>query len=209
MKIAPSVATLLKGFPKQEHQIDKITGKPERLAIDKLIEDIIENAASITTLKGGGLYGHTGTCMSAAQYATIPGSDPFIPAPSPGILAFGVGDTQATRDDTKILFYNGVHDFELETNLATALRNIMMAKLDESAYIVLKQQYIGYTGRTVYEFIDHLITTYGEKTEDMIKDNLNALTEDFDCSGSSLEQLYIRQNEIQEFAIKCPKWTTL
>ena len=113
MKIAPSVATLLKGFPKQEHQIDKITGKPERLAIDILIEDIIENAASVATLKGGGLYGHTGTCMSDALYATIPGTIPFIPAPPPGVLAFGVGDTQATRDDTKILFYNGVHDFEL------------------------------------------------------------------------------------------------
>ena len=35
----------------------------------------------------------------------------------------------------------------------------------------------------------------------MIKDNLKVLTEDFDCTGSSLEQLYIRQNEIQEFAV--------
>ena len=130
MKIAPSVATLMKGFPKQEHQIDTITGKPERLAINILIEDIIENAASIATLKGGGLYGHTGTCMSDFQYATIPDSIPFIPAPPPGVLTFGAGDTQATREDTKLLFYNSVYDFELESNLAKALRNIMMAKLD-------------------------------------------------------------------------------
>ena len=34
-----------------------------------------------------------------------------------------------------------------------------------------------------------------------MKVNLKALTEDFDCSGASIEQLYIRQNEIQEFAI--------
>ena len=114
MKIAPSVATLLKGFPKQEHQIDQITGQPERLAIDILIEDIIENAASIATLKGGGVYGHMGICMSDAQYATIQGTIPFIAAPPPGVLAFGLGDTQATRDDTKILYYNSVHDFELE-----------------------------------------------------------------------------------------------
>ena len=52
----------------------------------------------------------------------------------------------------------------------------MMAKLDESAYIVLKQQYLGYAGRSVYEFINHLITTYGEKTDDTIKANLKALT---------------------------------
>ena len=52
--------------------------------------------------------------MSDAQYATIQGTIPFIAAPPPGVLMFGVGDTQATRDDTKILFYNDVHDFELE-----------------------------------------------------------------------------------------------
>ena len=77
--------------------------------------------------------------MSDDQYATIPGSIPFIPAPPPGVLSFAAGDTQATREDTKLLFYDSVFDFELESNLATAFRNIMMAKLDESAYSVLKQ----------------------------------------------------------------------
>jgi len=72
MKLAPTVADIMKAFPKQDHQIDTITGKPERLAIDLLIEDITKNAASIPTLKGGGIFGHTATCMSDAQYATIP-----------------------------------------------------------------------------------------------------------------------------------------
>ena len=81
----------MQGFPKQEHQIDTITRKPERLAIDLLVEDIIENAATITTLKGGGLFGHTATCMSDAQYATIQNSIPFILAPPPGVLTFSAG----------------------------------------------------------------------------------------------------------------------
>jgi len=105
----------MQGFPKQEHQIDTITRKPERLAIDLLVEDIIENAATITTLKGGGLFGHTATCMSDAQYATIQNSIPFILAPPPGVLTFGAGDTQAAREDAKLLFYNNVVDFELES----------------------------------------------------------------------------------------------
>ena len=201
MKIAPTVADLLAGFPKQEHQIDRITGQPERMALNTLIEDITANAASIPTLKGGGLFGHTATCMSPTQYATIPLSQPFLPAPPPGALTFATDATAAARDDGKLLYYNSVYAFELESNLATALKNIMMAKLDESAYIVLKQQYVGYQGRSVYDFIDHLITTYGEKTDDMVKANLKALTEDFDCSGPSIEQLYIRQNDLQAFAV--------
>ena len=114
--------------------------------------------------------------MSDAQYATIPLSLPFILAPPPGVLTFTPYDTAVARKDTKLLYNNNVYDFELESNLAAALRNIMMAKLDESAYIVLKQQYVGYKGRSVYDFIDHLLTTYGEKTDDMVNANLKAMT---------------------------------
>ena len=36
----------------------------------------------------------------------------------------------------------------------------------------------------------------------MVKANLKALEEEFDCSGASIEQLYLQQNEIQEFAVR-------
>jgi len=36
----------------------------------------------------------------------------------------------------------------------------------------------------------------------MVKANLKALEEEFDCSGASIKQLYLRQNEIQEFAVR-------
>ena len=101
----------------------------------------------------------------------------------------------------KLLYNNNVYDFGLESNLAAALRNVVMEKLDESAYIVLKQQYIGYKGWSVYEFIDHLLTTYGEKTDDMVNASLDAITAEFDCSGALIEQLYLRQDELQEFAV--------
>ena len=35
----------------------------------------------------------------------------------------------------------------------------------------------------------------------MVKANLAALTEEFDCTGASIAQLYIRQNDIQNFAV--------
>jgi len=45
------------GFPKKEHQIDTITGIPERLALNMMFEALNKNAASIPTLKGGGRFG--------------------------------------------------------------------------------------------------------------------------------------------------------
>ena len=118
----------MKGFPKQEHQIDIITGTPKRLALNIIIEALTENAASIPTLKGGGQFGDTAMCMSAAQYATIQHSFPFVLPPPPGELIFTAGDTVVGCEDTKLLYYNRVYNFELVTHLATAVKNIIMAK---------------------------------------------------------------------------------
>ena len=142
--------------------------------MDILFDAITENAASITTLKGCGCFGHMAFCMSAQQYATISHTQPFVTEVPPGELTFVPGDTAAAREDTKLLYYNKVYNFELKKNLTTALKNIIMDI--ESAYIRLKQQYVGYPGRSVWEFINHLIITYGERTDDMVKDNLTALT---------------------------------
>ena len=93
MKVAPSVEAILVGFPKKEHKIDIITGIPKRLALNIMFEALTKNAASISTLKYGGPFGHTAMCMSAAQYATIQHSVPFIMATAPGELIF-VGEIQ-------------------------------------------------------------------------------------------------------------------
>ena len=121
-------------------------------------------------------------CMSATQYATIQHSLPFVMQRLPEELTFVARYTAVAREDTKLLYYNNVYNFELETHLTTALMNIIMNKLDESAYILLKQQYVGYAGRSVWEFINHLLITYGEKTDEMVKANLLAETEDYDCA---------------------------
>ena len=71
MKIAPSVETLSASFPNKNHQIDSITGTPERLGLNIFFEAITQNAASIKTHKGGGRYGHMGLCMSAPQFNLI------------------------------------------------------------------------------------------------------------------------------------------
>ena len=161
MKIAPSVETLTAGFPNKEHQIDTISGKPEQLGMDILFTAITENAAFITTLKGGGCFGHMALCMPAKQYATIPHTQPFVmEVPPPGELTFVPSDTAAAREDTKLLYYNKVYNFELKKNVTTALMNIIKDKLDESTYIRLKQQYVGYVRRSVWEFINHLIITF-------------------------------------------------
>ena len=104
MKITPSVAKLLKGFPKKEHDIDTITGTSECMALNLLINDLWENAASMATLKGGGKFGHTALCMSPTDYATIPRSVLFLMTTAPGgELTFTTGAMAVAQEDTKLM----------------------------------------------------------------------------------------------------------
>ena len=151
MKIAPSVEPLSAGFPNKNHQIDSITGTPERLRLNIFFEAITQNAASIKTHKGGGRYGYMGLCMSAPQYAAIQHSAPFVMEPAlPALITFEANDTAAVQDDKKLVYYNNVYNFDLEANITTALKNIIMEKLDDSTYVQLKEMYIGYDGRSVW-----------------------------------------------------------
>ena len=112
---------------------------PERLALNILFEAITENVVSVAILKGGGLFGHTAFCMSPAKYATIQHSVSFLMVTAPGELTFVTGDTAVGWEDTKLLYNKRVYDYELETNITTALKNIIMAKIETASYIVLKQ----------------------------------------------------------------------
>ena len=123
MKITPSVKTLSAGFPNKNHQIDSITGKPERLGLNIFFEAITENDASIKTLKGGGCYGHMALCISAPQYALIQHSLLFVMQPPPPGLVFEANDTAAIWDEKKLMNYNNVYNFDLEANITTALKN--------------------------------------------------------------------------------------
>jgi len=142
MKIAPSFETLSAGFPNKKHQIDSITGTPERLGINIFFEAITQNAASVKTLKRGGRYGHMAFAMSAPQYEAIQHSLPFIMEPAPPALIFEENDTAAIRDDKKLVYYTNVYNFELEANITTVLKNIIMENLDEATSMSISKKCI-------------------------------------------------------------------
>ena len=58
--------------------------------------------------------------------------------PPPPDLTFETADTAAVRDDKKLIYYNNVYNFDLEANITTAIKNIIMEKLDDSTYVQLR-----------------------------------------------------------------------
>jgi len=202
---APSVEALLASFPVQATNISTITGKPDRVKLNELILAIRQNAASVYSVKGGGTYGHIGLTMSGPEYQALPNTVPFVKTPHPGSLTIPESATAAAREDTRDLYNRNLYTHRLEQNVALALKNIFMSKLEESTYLSLKRDILHYSSVTLWQLITHLLTKYGEKTVEMLTDNLAAMEEAFDISQPSIDGLFIRQDKLQRFAADTPQ----
>ena len=185
VKIAPTVAAPIEGFPKKDHDIDSITDIPDQINLEQLIDTIREKCStSLNTQMQRTIWTHIihnvgyKICNSTKQ-CTIP--DYRCPWRT---HVSSRSQYAEAWEDIKLLYSKQVYNFKLETIITTALKNILMSKLDETSFIVLKEEYIVYTGQSVWEFILHLITTYGEKKMDeTLKANLRAMEEEYDCMG--------------------------
>ena len=58
----------MKGFPNKDHQIDTITGIPERMVLNIMFEALTENTVSSPTLKVGGRFGLTAMMVATGTF---------------------------------------------------------------------------------------------------------------------------------------------
>eukprot|EP00957_Ditylum_brightwellii_P007305 554938-Ditylum_brightwellii.AAC.1 len=83
--MAPSVEDISKVFP--QTFIPKIPGEPDYKQLYKVHRLLMENAALIDTMIGGGLHGHPGLVITPARYLQLTGR-PFAPPQNPGPVSY-------------------------------------------------------------------------------------------------------------------------
>ena len=81
MKNGLTVDEILDQFSKKE--LTKIVGEPTLDSIQKLEEEVQENASMVDTSLGGGNHGHLGMVMAAPEYLTL-ARTPFAVPQNPG-----------------------------------------------------------------------------------------------------------------------------
>ena len=64
--------------------LTKIVGKPTPSALRELQREIYANVTAVSTGLGGGNYGYLGLAMSAANYANLQNTVPFVAPVHPG-----------------------------------------------------------------------------------------------------------------------------
>ena len=199
-RVAPTVETLRAALPHPESTIAQVSGLPDRIDLDIIFKFLDNFLVEIHSIKGGGEFGHLAFNMSSANYLAI-GGKPFTVEKYPGELTFSAPTfNQPAREDERLVHTNQLYNWELESNVQTLGKQIIMAKLPESAYSLLRDNRLKYKKVTIYQMNQHLMLHYGDKTSEMILANENKMQAEYDCSGPSLANLFIRQNEYQLFA---------
>ena len=81
-------------FPHTE--LTKIEGLPTPITLTKLRSEIYDNAMSVPSTAGGGIYGHLGIVMPAAEYNALPNAVAYVSPNHPGIQAPAAANATAT-----------------------------------------------------------------------------------------------------------------
>lgn len=152
-------------------RLTKSVGRPNYFTLKPLRQEIKENAASIASLRGGGLNGHLGLVVSAESYvresatpyvsAVNPGVQPIYPNANP--TQFQIAEAVRELEEAQREWY------EIES-LEKALKKQITLAI-EPAYLRACRVGTGLNNVPVRDILAHLFTNYGRLTEKELSDN--------------------------------------
>jgi hypothetical protein len=189
------------GFPNQP---DKIMGEPSYKTIRDLQDSLEENATSIDCALGGGNEGYLGALLSAADYATIPGTMPFIAPTNPGHTAPQVAGAAAAIANQTRIFDNAYCQYHEYNDVTKALRKQLVGAIDEAYIIALKHDRSMYNNVPLHQMLAHLYTEYGEISHEDFKINDSKFNEPWD-GAETFEMVVTRWNKCIKLAAAAGK----
>ena len=163
-----SVDDIVSKFPIKTLPI--ITSEPNYESINKMVQTLYGNAASLSTTLGGGQHGHIGLIMTPTLYATLT-ETPYNEPNDPGVLPFiPPGSTAAARELINLQYKEERRIYDQHTNMDDALKSQIIDSIQETYINALRNKYTGYLGVTTRDLIDHLLDRYGKITPADIED---------------------------------------
>jgi hypothetical protein len=131
-----------------------------------------QNAAAVTTSKGGGVHGYLGIILSDAMYANIAPGAPFeapdFPGNQPNIPGGATGPqiAEIVRNHTEQL-----REWHEHNHVAAALR-LQIVKSMEAVYLRSQlDRHVGFANKTPRTLITYLFDSYGRITPQRLAEN--------------------------------------
>ena len=177
--------------------------EPDYVFINERVEQAMNLVATVRSDKAGGLTGHMGLIMPAAEFALLPGfTVAFVNEAHPGTVNYTTAPAATTavqQQDRRYEHQNKLHVFEMEQMIQTKIKKHIMSCFEEEIYVELKHHVLGYSNVSVETLVQHLYDEYGEKTEELQNKALKALEEDYDMTTNNVKLLRIRQEKWKLF----------
>jgi hypothetical protein len=202
MSKALSVADIKALFPNKElAPISSNNERPTWQTINNAKLKLNANALTIDSSVGGGAHGHLFLLNNAADYLTITGEAYTLPI-NPGPLPiYPLGATAAQINAATMDHANEMSIYRTSRNVDIALRNSVLASIEEQFIANLFDDVTGFGSVTTIEILNHLSTTYGVITREQMKMNLALFNSDW-CPPTPIENLFQRFKQCRSFAIK-------
>ena len=180
--------------------LTKIVGKPTPSALRELQREIYANATAVSTGLGGGNYGYLGLAMSAANYANLQNTVPFVapvhPGAHPGHVAQAT-NAQITETNRQYLADTKAHAEYAQ--VSTELKKQLLQAIDKVYLMFLQDELLGYSNVTIRQMLEHLSTTYGVITPDSLLTNEKKMETDWN-PDEPIELIWTRIRNCQLFA---------
>ena len=198
------MSTIILKFPRPVLTKLPADEAPTAISCKKLLNELYENAASISSSLGGGENGHLGMAQTVAEYSLEPRPIgvpfiAFIMPVNPGTLQIAGGAGPVAIQNAKSAHIHDTKVYETAVAVADALRAMIIETVDETFIAACRNPRHGYGKVTPLTLITHLDTTYGQADDDDLNTNMETFEAPWDPS-TPIEPVFTRFDECRQFA---------
>jgi hypothetical protein len=188
---------MIEGFPVT--RLQKIEGRPDYFKLKPLRAELKENAASITSLRGGGQNGHLGSILSVVSYARE-SPTPYVAPINPGIQPTYPNDapTQYQIAESGRIHEEQLREWYEFECLQKALKKQIVSAVD-APFLRAIRVGTGLNNVSVLTILEHLFTTYGCLSEQQMIANNAEFRKEWD-PDSSFELIIAQIDDCAEMA---------
>ena len=153
-------------------KLTKIIGKPTNTSLQVLKRQLYDNAASVSSRRGGGAHGHLGMILDTQQYLAISNNIPWVTPTHPGDAPnLVLATTAVQREQITRLFDSDLVAFELYSRTSNALKQQLLLSVNSSFLRALEDPTFGFMATTPLAMIQHLDSAYGTLTPEELEVN--------------------------------------
>lgn len=175
---------------------------PTAAQIRTLKKELLANALSVPSTRGGGALGHTGVCLSNADYILLPAAagtawiDPTHPGANPilGAAPTGPQITEANR-----VHKQAEEQYFHFKQTEAAIRNCILTAVPSHYIDTLKDELFGFSTVAPRTILAHLMTAYATVTQDDLIANQMTMETPWDTE-TPLSTLWTQLRKAQLFA---------